>query len=225
MKKIEFTEEVSYPIKLKYSDDEEYEPSYPEPYFVKVGDKAIAVYGNYVEDLFKLKKEGVLTARQLFGNRKDEPIVQDVQLEDIKNPYDEDDLKFIAFWDSLSSSINKTGMKALKDISFDSLWACEKTYKTEHFFKRCYPNLFTERMINNFKDTTKLNFTWSEADYPSLSNQVKQSIIKFGKTYRFRDVEIKDDTMKDKFIINFIETSSGYRLYGVDYWDKKKCCR
>ena len=40
-----------------------------------------------------------------------------------------------------------------------------------------------------------------------------------------RVVEIKDDLKKDKFIIDFIETSSGYKFYGVDYWDKKKCCR
>lgn len=223
--KIEFKQAVSYPVKIKYSDGEEYEPYYPEPYFKKMGDKAIAVYGNYVEELFKLKKDGVLTARQLFGNRKEELIVQDVELEEIKAPYDEDDLKFIAFWDSLSKSIKQTGWKAIKDISFDSLWACENIYKADRFFNVCYPNLFTSKIIGNFNDTTKLNFTWTEADYPSLTNQVKQSIIKVDKIYRFREVEIKDDAKKDKFIIDFIETSSGYKFYGVDYLDKKKCCR
>lgn len=223
--KIEFAEEVSYPVKIKYGDGEEYEPDYPEPYFKKVGDKAIAVYGNYVEVLFKLKKDGVLTARQLFGNKKDELIVQEVVLEDIKAPYDEDDLKFIAFWDTLSNSIRQTGINALKDISFDSLRACEKIYKADRFFSVCYPNLFTSKMISNFSDTSKLNFTWTEADYPSLTNQAKQVIIKAGRVYRFREVEVKDEKQSDKFIVKFIETSTGYKFYGVDYWNKKKCCR
>ncbi|MBK9959274.1 MAG: hypothetical protein IPP11_12085 [Chitinophagaceae bacterium] len=114
-------------------------------------------------------------------------------LEDIKVPYDEDDLKFIAFWDTLSNSIRQTGISALKDISFDSLRACEKIYKSDRFFSVCYPNLFTSKMINNFSDTSKLNFTWAEADYPSLTNQAKQVIIKAGRIYRFREVEVKDE--------------------------------
>ncbi len=46
---------------------EEYEVNYPEPYFKVVGDRAIAIYGNYIEELFRLKKENVLRARELFA--------------------------------------------------------------------------------------------------------------------------------------------------------------
>jgi hypothetical protein len=70
--KIDFAEEVSFPTKIKDGDGKEYTLSYDEPYFKVVGDKAIAVYGNFVPELFKLKKEGVLTARELFGDKKPE---------------------------------------------------------------------------------------------------------------------------------------------------------
>ena len=33
-----------------------------------MGDKAVAVYGNYIDELFKQTKDGVLTARGLFGD-------------------------------------------------------------------------------------------------------------------------------------------------------------
>lgn len=79
--KIDFAEEVSFPVKIKDDDGTEYILSYDEPYFKIVGDKAIAVYGNYVPELFKLKKEGVLTARDLFGDKM--PIIKDVELRDI----------------------------------------------------------------------------------------------------------------------------------------------
>ncbi|WP_353777434.1 hypothetical protein [Winogradskyella sp. 3972H.M.0a.05] len=39
---------------------------FPEPYFEINGDKATAVYGHYIEDLFQLKKNGVLKARGYF---------------------------------------------------------------------------------------------------------------------------------------------------------------
>lgn len=65
--KIPFATEIIYPLKTRGRDMTWH---YPEPYFKITGDSAIAVYGNYVEDLFRLKKEGVLTARNLFGDRQ-----------------------------------------------------------------------------------------------------------------------------------------------------------
>ena len=40
--------------------------SFPKPYYKTVRNKAIAIYGNYIDDLFKLKREGVLKARGVF---------------------------------------------------------------------------------------------------------------------------------------------------------------
>ena len=57
---------------------------YKEPYYKLNGDTAVAVYGNYIEDLFKLKRDGVLTARGLFGQPK-EIAMQDIVLENISN--------------------------------------------------------------------------------------------------------------------------------------------
>ncbi|WP_276503422.1 hypothetical protein [Terrimonas pollutisoli] len=68
--KIEFAEEVSYPTRMVDEEGRQMTFSYPKPYFKTVSDKAIAVYGNYIEDLFKLKKDGVLTARGLFGSKR-----------------------------------------------------------------------------------------------------------------------------------------------------------
>ena len=68
--KIDFAEEVSYPKKIIRSDSQVITINYPKPYFKIVGDKAVAVYGNYVNDLFILKRDGYLTAREIFKNGK-----------------------------------------------------------------------------------------------------------------------------------------------------------
>jgi hypothetical protein len=67
--KIEFASEVSYPVKIKSENGAIHEYSYPTPYYQTTGNKAIAIYGNYIEDLFRLKKEGVLMSRGLFFDR------------------------------------------------------------------------------------------------------------------------------------------------------------
>jgi len=64
--KIDFAEEVGYPLKRIDDEGRKLTFSYPKPYFKTIGDSAIAVYGNFAEELFALKKTGVLTARGLF---------------------------------------------------------------------------------------------------------------------------------------------------------------
>ena len=68
--KIDFAEKVSYPTKIIDANGRTWTRSYPKPYFKTVGDTAFAVYGNYVDELFILQKEGVLTARALFKDGK-----------------------------------------------------------------------------------------------------------------------------------------------------------
>jgi hypothetical protein len=70
--KIEFLEELSYTVDPDIEKKVNPEYYFPQPYFQRKGNRAIAVYGNYVEELFQLRKEGVLTARRLFGNEKEE---------------------------------------------------------------------------------------------------------------------------------------------------------
>ena len=56
------------PIKINLSgyDEEIIERVYPKPYYDIKGNEAIVIYGNYAEELFKLKKGGVLKARGYF---------------------------------------------------------------------------------------------------------------------------------------------------------------
>jgi hypothetical protein len=65
--KIDFAEEVSYPATFKDRHGNPINFHFPSPYFKIEGESAIPVYGNYIEDMFLLKKEGYLTGRQFFG--------------------------------------------------------------------------------------------------------------------------------------------------------------
>jgi hypothetical protein len=68
--KVGFAEKVAYPTKMTNDDGQQFTLTFPKPYFKTVGDSAFAIYGNYVEDLFKLKRDGYLTAREIFKNGK-----------------------------------------------------------------------------------------------------------------------------------------------------------
>jgi len=61
---IDFVKQVSYKIKGRSKEDINY--LFPSPYFKIIRRKAIAVWGNYVEELFELKKCGILKSRGIF---------------------------------------------------------------------------------------------------------------------------------------------------------------
>lgn len=63
---IDFSEEVSYLLRIVGEDSQVFTLHYPKPYYRNLKDKAVAVYGNYVEDLSVLKRDGVFTERGLF---------------------------------------------------------------------------------------------------------------------------------------------------------------
>ena len=63
--KLPFNEKVWYDVKGQ--PRENLFTRFPKPYYKIKGDKAYVVMGNYIEELFQLKKTGVLKARGLFG--------------------------------------------------------------------------------------------------------------------------------------------------------------
>jgi hypothetical protein len=62
--KIKFKNRVSFPIDKLTKKDIEWR--YPSPYYEIRNGQAIAIYGNYVDDLFKLKQQTVLKARGIY---------------------------------------------------------------------------------------------------------------------------------------------------------------
>jgi hypothetical protein len=110
--KIDFAEEVSYPLSLVEKD--QIDCWFPEPYYKISGDKAIALYGNYIEDLFRIKKEGVLSARGLFGNRNPDDIdIIDTQMAEVLRRSSKKDTFIFSLCKSGLQSLEKSQLKKI----------------------------------------------------------------------------------------------------------------
>nr|WP_293837103.1 hypothetical protein [uncultured Arsenicibacter sp.] len=62
--RILFKEKVSYPVDNLTSENRK--RLYPAPYYKIKNGRATAIYGNYVDDLFTLKQQTVLKAREMY---------------------------------------------------------------------------------------------------------------------------------------------------------------
>lgn len=84
-RRIEYVEDVTYNVK-GFSRNK-LNRHFPSSYFTINNKTAIAQYGNYVEELVQMKKEGLLKSWGYFGPRdttENKVMVQDVTLSDIK---------------------------------------------------------------------------------------------------------------------------------------------
>jgi hypothetical protein len=229
--RIEFAEKVSFPTKAIDEEGQQLEFSYPKPYFKIVGDSAFAVYGNYVEDLVTLKKEGVLTARGLFeaGAQQEEDMVEASQPEPRKTPPTADDLKFLAFWKDFVASLNEPGLKSFRQISLDTLYVCDELLPVNKFIDKCLNQVIDDEVRKRIVDKTKLEYTFTDVEfYNLLTSQVKKEIMKVGDGYRLREMLVTRSTKNNNpptIYFDFIETKKGYRLYAISHHWFKDCCK
>ncbi|MES2776991.1 MAG: hypothetical protein V4722_22630 [Bacteroidota bacterium] len=225
--KIEFEEEVSYPTKILDNDGKEMKLSYPEPYFKIVGDKAIAIYGNYIEELFKLKRDGVLTARALFGNKTEEEqmIQQEIILEEVKPPIiiplKKMNVSFRSFWHSLSTSIKTGKIKNFRKLALDSIKVCDKNVSIDTFFARYYNEIFDKQLTSQLTHRTISSFEKRDADTLYLPGFVKRNITE--------EVEIMvakiliPDQKQWAVIFSIVKAKNGYQLYGCQSYLAREC--
>lgn len=123
---INFLHQPAYDV--KYISKKIVQREYPSPYYKIVGDSAVAIQGNYLDDLLELKKQGILAARKIFGDTSashpSPMIVQDVQLADVLPEYKisfADSIEFMKFFKAFISAIEKKDSKSIKNMSLGNV--------------------------------------------------------------------------------------------------------
>ncbi len=196
-----------------------------------MGDSAIAVYGNFVEALFDLKKSGVFTARGLFEPtaEQEEDMVESWQPEAPKTPPDADDLKFMAFWKTFVASVKDPGLTEFRNIALDSLMICGNLLSTGNFIDKCFAEVIDEEVRKRIIDRTKLEYTSADVEFANLfTSHARKEIIRVHNEYRFRQVLVTRSTKNNNpptVCFDFIETKKGYRLFAIDHSWFKDCCQ
>jgi hypothetical protein len=229
--KIDFAEKVSFQTITVDEEGQQLVFSYPKPYFKTIGDAAYAVYGNYVEDLFTLKKEGVLTARGMFEatTQQEEDRVKASQPEPRKTSPTTKDLQFLAFWKDFVAALNEPRLKGFRQIALDTLYVCDQLLSVDKFIDKCFNQVIDDEVKKRIVDKTKLEYTFSDVEfYNLLTTQVKKEIIKVGDGYQLREMLVTRSTKNGNpstIYFDFIESMKGYRLYAIGYHWFKDCCQ
>ena len=217
---------IDFAHPVTYSSMDSTDNFYPLPFFKRVGDSAVAVYGFYIDELFTLKKNGILTRRKLFGDsalrckRFGAPV--EVQLEKVterqKVVYDKNDLKFIDFFKIFKTIIKANDKAKLKSIMFDSLYVSDSILTANKFIKKCYTKVFNKHLMAKWDKKSMVEYTWRPATSTlGLLACAQQRIIKTKDIYRCRTITINglgDKENSYSVYLSFVETKNGFKLYG-----------
>ena len=219
--KIDFAEEVSYPLSLVEKD--EIDCWFPEPYYKISGDKAIAFYGNYIEDLFKIKKEGVLTARGLFGNKNPDDLdVIDTQMAEVLGRLSKKDTLIFSLCKSGLQSLEKSQLKENHFFDLDSIAINDTIYKSGNLISS---GIIDQDLFLALKDSTKISYSIHKIPdntkvlFKSKNNLNKKEEIFWQITVNKRKVKTIQTIVK----FNFIKTKQGYKLYACNQYENSIC--
>ena len=227
---IDFAEEVAFSVAGWKKRD--IQAKFPTPFYKIVDTNAIAIYGNYIPELFELKKRGVLTARGLYGepSSADEVPVQPMELERFEKyiiPKAEQKA-LIGAWQQLFSAIEANDAAKVKALSLDSV-ACAvcEGFASPHFYNdiepidsfiaagnRNFPN--TELWKNMKSGTFKLNAT----KYPDRKPQQYQlpnneSLVIYEITFPLTTA-FEESKYQLHHNFQFVKTKTGFRFFGME---------
>lgn len=117
--RVNFLQPPSYD--LKYMSKKVIQKEYPHPYYKIVGDSAVAVWGNYPDELLEVKKKGILAARKIFGDTSASSfLVQDVSLADVTPDLElslEDSMGLIESFQKLISAVSNNDANSILSMS------------------------------------------------------------------------------------------------------------
>lgn len=199
--KIEFAEEVSFSIEgLTRATTQR---QFPEPYYKidKENKKAIAVWGNYVAELFQLEKDGVLKYRGYYGKVDSTILNKEVKLEDIEliDLSKKDSIQLLQAWQSLLKAIKTNDIPAIKEMSLDSITCSVCEGMPRNYYEN---NL---ESIDMFIDSANINFQKAGLWKPIQKNKFKIYVTKYPDS-KPKNFLLKED---EKLIIYLIDITYG----------------
>jgi len=206
--KIDFAPEVSYSIEGFTRNRAQ--KWFPEPYYKidKENKKAIAVWGNYVSELFQLKKDGVLRARGFYG-KPDSIIPMPLELEALEwlKLSRKDSLQLLKVWQSLVKAIKEKDKAIIKDISLDSI-VCSAC---EGMPREYYENDLES--VEMFIDSASINFQKSGLWLLIEKNKYKFHVIKYPDR-KPQNFSLKENESLIIFSISFLKNyKTDYTIY------------
>lgn len=228
--RIPFPAEAAFSLKGKTWEEGEVAYWFPAPYYTIENDKAMPIYGNYVHDLFRLKKQTVLA--QLFDEDSgpNELDIVDTKMAEIKPTHriEKNDKRFVRFWDKMSGWIKARDTAQLKGLLLDSLLVGEHPMAAPDFWQHCYPQLVDDKLKAHLTDTLSTSLVWLILDKQSQPYYIAQQVIRDRGQYRAWEVEIR---YNEKYLqerscrLQFIETKKGFKLFSWQETYHENCCQ
>ena len=207
--------------------------NFPQPFYRISNGRAIVEYGNYVEQLFHLKKSGVLKARGLFGDNSDMEVIPTEMAElrkaDVIELSNSEQKKFLNTFDEFLKSISEQNVERIKKMSYDSVECsvCEG-FSTEFFYNDWEPiDSFIFAAYRYFpgidewkKNSSRMNITAEKnmEGLPQLSKlHLSTPLIIYEVNFNYKDTLLGSDKMRrlQFHTLRFIKATNGFKFYSI----------
>jgi hypothetical protein len=227
--KTEFAEEVSFDVK---GESRKYlESRFPAPYYKIENKRAIALYGNTVEEVVEMTKRNYLAERGFYGKADsiNRILVQDVSLADIK-PYEE--IKFnkaelFRSFNQLIEYLKRKDTISFKKMSFPRIYCsiCEEppriVYENnvesiDSFVTSAYKYLMVSQLMLNIENKIyKLSAEKNESISSDTSHSLKDSNFIIYRVSIVTVAEFENSRVPQISDFEFVKVNGKFKFYGL----------
>jgi len=223
--KIDFQEPVSF-LFSKMENQQEIDCWFPQPYYKLDSAKATAVYGNYIEDLFIIKKKGVLAYRGLFAPKPNDDLIStpevttaEIMVED-KAEYK----RFGKFLHSLRHLADSSDKTSGFVFTLDTFLLNDNPAVQQDLFSR---GIFSASLISKLMESDNIRPSIVYSDSIVTNTYLKKAAKISGGNLIARIEVIKERVRSNELVVSleFVKTHGVYKLYSCNQFNHSICFR
>ena len=138
------------------------------------------------------------------------------------------DTALLKTWSAFQKAVSTNNISQFRQLSLDSIYACDTTLSTAKFIKNCYNQVFDTSILRKISIPTEINQIDKRMELGYFTKSVLNKADFVGDVIALKQFQIIRELTPDgewTVTFDFIKTKKGYRFFGCDTYGGPICCR
>jgi hypothetical protein len=138
------------------------------------------------------------------------------------------DTALLKVWSTFQQAVSTNNFSKFRQLSLDSLYACDTTLSTTNFIKNCYKEVFDTLLLRKFTISTEINQVNKTMQPGYFTESVLNKADFTGESITLKQFQVVKEFTPDgawTVTFDFIKTKEGYRFFGCNSYGGPICCR
>jgi hypothetical protein len=138
------------------------------------------------------------------------------------------DTSLLKVWSAFQQAVSTKNLSQFRQLSLDSLYACDRTLSINRFIKNCFNEVFDTSILKKIVMPKEINQLNNEMELGYFTKYVLDKADFKGDAITLKQFQIVKEITPDgqwTVTFDFIKTKQGYKFFSCDSYGGPMCCR